>query len=220
METDFEKNVARIIHSLKHCIAEPGVSGEIPMLLGGGQAAKLRIVTIKDLENAGLIRKFAQWRKKHEEWFPAKFNVTLEGTKRWLDKGVLENRERMLFCIEDMEGNALGHMGFYRFDFEREVCEVDNIVRGEGGEPGLMTAALKAMMGWGIENLHVKGYRLQTHADNAKAISLYERCGFVPVRENPIVRKKIGERVEWVPAGEGETAEKFMLEMRWAPKKP
>ena len=92
-------------------------------------------------EDQEIIRLCAKWRKQHEDWFPARFTVTVDGTARWLKNGVVETPDRLLFMISVNEA-YLGHVGLFRFEFDDEDCEIDNIVRGEAGYPGLMGTPL------------------------------------------------------------------------------
>ena len=80
--------------------------------------------------------------------------------------------------IEDLNGIAIGHVGLYRFDFDRKTCEIDNIIRGEKGIPGVMTSAITALCRWGEEELGIQAYTLRCKVDNTKALALYKRCGF------------------------------------------
>ena len=75
----------------------------------------------------------AKWREKANPFFPSQFPVTLEGTHRWLVKGLLETADRILFWVKTADGRPVGHVGLFRFDFENKSVEVDNIVRGEEG---------------------------------------------------------------------------------------
>ena len=63
-----------------------------------------------------------------EWWFPKQFNVTIEGTKRWLEKGVIDTEDRLLFLITS-NGVTIGHIGLYRFDYRAHSCELDNVLR-------------------------------------------------------------------------------------------
>jgi RimJ/RimL family protein N-acetyltransferase len=146
-----------------------------------------------------IIHLLTKWRKQHEWWFPAQFKVALEGTARWLINGVVEAPDRLLFMIR--LGDAyIGHVGLFRFNFEKRVCEIDNIVRGEDGHKGIMGSAIVHMMRWGSEYLGLRGYDLQTFSDNGKSLALYTRLGFTEVKRVPLVRVEEGDRIEWSEA--------------------
>src|SRR5262249_60077036 len=94
------------------------------------------------------IVSLAQWREAANPFFPAQFPVTLDGTRRWLVKDLLEVPDRLLFWVRDPGGHRVGHVGLFRFDFDRRGVEVDNVVRGLPGSPGIMSAGVQALVGW------------------------------------------------------------------------
>jgi len=154
----------------------------------------------KDRENdAHIIRLLAKWRKNSEQWFLTQFPVTVERTRKWYRKLLMDDADRLLFLIK-IDGNYVGHVGLNRFDFEHQTCEIDNIVRGEKGYPGLMESAIRVMMMWGRQELRLKGYTLSTSSDNQKALALYRKLGFIVVKQMPLVYKKTTNGGEWVVA--------------------
>jgi perosamine synthetase len=150
-------------------------------------------------ENARIIHLLTKWRKKHEKWFLAQFPVTDARTKKWFRERLMDDSDRLLFMIS-VRGTYIGHVGLNRFDFCHETCEIDNIVRGEGGYPGIMESAIKTMMRWGRKKLKIKGYTLSTSSDNERALRLYKRLGFVVTKQMPLVYKKTKGGGEWVTA--------------------
>lgn len=161
-------------------------------------------VTHSDEDNMQLIRLLARWRKKHEIWFPAQFPVTIKRTKEWVKTRVLFVPDRLLFMIS-IHDTYRGHVGLYRFDFDRKTCEIDNIVRGKSGTKGLMEFAIITMMEWGKKQLGLKGYTLQTTSDNARALALYTRLGFVETKRVPLIYTKTVDGGEWTTPAKGYT---------------
>lgn len=156
-------------------------------------------VTKKFIDNRKILTLLARWRKKHEKWFPAIFRVTVRGTKKWLKTGVLDQKDRLLFVIK-ANGDYIGNIGLFRFDFGNMECEIDNIVRGSDNYPGIMTEAVSKMMKWGREELGIKRYRLTTFADNIRAQRLYKRLGFRNYKLIPMVSKRSKDRTDWIEA--------------------
>lgn len=214
---DWKKQVLEILVHIKHGQPEPRAHPIIPVWDGDEHAGHLRVLTTADLADDRVLGLLAAWRHKHEHWFNAQFEVTHEGTRRWLDKAVLETPDRVLFLLEDGSGQPVGHMGFFRFNFSERHCEVDNVVRGEDGAPGLMTHALHALMLWGLATLQPREYRLQTLMENKRAVALYERCGFVRTETIPLARKESPGRVDWIESPGLAAAQRHDLRMRWAP---
>lgn len=217
-EQDFESRTLEILHRLKHDIAEPRASPAIPVVQEGRPIARLRVLTTRDAQEERLIRLLARWREENFDAYLTRSKITVEGTQKWLESGVLENKDRLLFLLEDADGRPVGHMGFYRFDFAQKSCEVDNIVRGETRPAGVMTPALQALMRWGMEVLQMSELRLQTFADNKRAIALYERCGFRETGRSPLTRMETPDKVEYAPTPPGGKADREWLRMRYNPR--
>src|SRR5438067_769579 len=115
---------------------------------------RLEPVAWTDVERPEVTALLAKWREKANPFFPSQFPVTLEGTQRWLVKGLLETADRILFWVKTADGRPVGHVGLFRFDFDARSAEVDNIVRGEEGvAPGVMQAAIAAMLDWAFDAL-------------------------------------------------------------------
>lgn len=175
----------------------------------------LRSVTKSTLDDTAEIKRLAVWRKKHEWWFPAQFKVTVPGTKKWLKERLLETKDRFLFMIETPSGVPLGHIGLFRFDFSQRACEIDNVVRGENHIPGIMTHSIPALIHWARKYLKINKFFLEVFFDNKRAIQLYERCGFKPIKKIPLTKKIVSGRAEWVEVKDTEKAERFNLYMEF-----
>ena len=163
------------------------------------QKYNLVLITRDCIENRNIARLLAKWRKKHQSWFQAQFKVTTKGTKIWLEKKVIETPDRLLFLI-NIGNDFIGHMGFFRFNFKNYSCEIDNVVRGEPGYPGIVQNGLKYLMKWGKKNLFIKNYTLETTSDNQKAINLYSKLGFSEFKRIPLIQTDKNGYNEWVVA--------------------
>ena len=159
----------------------------------------LSLLTRDSITDDHIIDLLSRWRKMHERWFPSQFPVTSARTKIWLTKQVIEMPDRLLFMIR-VHDTYIGHVGLYRFDFVHKTCEIDNIVRGRKGYPGIMQNAIKLMMEWGRSSLDLKGYSLQTTSDNMRALALYESLGFRETKRVPLVYEKTKDGGVWAPA--------------------
>lgn len=172
-----KRRVEDIFQKLKNnsaCESSP----VIPIQRDNEVIGVLRVVSRASIKDFKEIARLATWRKRNEKWFPSQFRVTLAGTKRWASANLVEQPDRILFMIEDLSGEPIGHVGLYRFDFAHKSCEIDNVIRGKNGIPGIMTAAVIALCQWGKSVLGVNYYTLRVCNDNTKAIALYKRCGF------------------------------------------
>jgi len=175
---------------------------------------RLVLLTEECAQDDQMMGFLAAWREENEEWFPTQFKITLEGTRKWFREGLIEVRDRLLFVIEVGE-RMIGHVGMFRFDFKTMNCEIDNIVRGEQGYPGIMGDACLQMMSWGVKVFGVKIYTLKVRHSNDKAVRLYKRIGFVETKRVPLIPGPGGKGARWVPAPEGypKEIERYSLEM-------
>lgn len=213
--SEFQKHVTSVFHDLKY--NEPSVAAPvIPVYQKDRVVAILRVVSQRSLKNSEEIKKLASWRRKSNRWFPSQFRVTYSGTKRWGQTQLLDKKDRILFMIEDLGGTAIGHLGFYRFDFATYSCEVDNVIRGVNRIPGVMTAAVGALCAWGRTVLRIKTYYLRVVSDNTKAIALYSRAGFSQVERIPLKKVVSNGVVVWeeLPVGENKGVHRFDIRMK------
>jgi len=162
----------------------------------------LEPVTWRDADDPRAIALLAAWRGSANAFFPAQFPVTLEGTHRWLAKQLLENHDRLLFWVRAPQGERIGHLGLYRFDFDDGSVELDNVIRGvPNAVPGAMSSAVEALARWSFAVLRMRALFLRVLSDNARAIRLYEQYGFEETMRVPLVRAVEGDVVSWEPAG-------------------
>src|SRR4051794_34603834 len=80
-----------------------------------------------------LIERLAAWRCAHAAAFPTRFPVTVDGTRTWLRRNLLDVKDRLLFLVVDSHGRAVGHLGIADAVHPDGTAEVDNVVRGEAG---------------------------------------------------------------------------------------
>lgn len=177
---------------------------------------KLRVISRKDLANKKLISNFSAWRERESHWFSQNFKVTHVRTKKWLDKLVVNNSDRVLFAIEN--GKCYGHLGFFRYRKNDNSCELDNVVRGVSDIPGLMTDCVRILVTWGFENLGIDKMFLTTFTDNTRALNLYKRCGFKTIGKIPLKKIRKNNEIHWIkiPRSEMQNAKRFYVRMKYA----
>lgn len=163
------------------------------------QKYNLILITKDCVNNKNIIRLLAKWRKKNQFWFQAQFKVTIQGTKIWLEKKVIDTPDRLLFLI-NVNNNFIGHFGFFRFNFNNFICDIDNVVRGGPGYPGIVQNGLEYLMKWGKKNLDIKNYTLETTSDNLRALNLYAKLGFTEFKRIPLIKTDKNGYNEWIEA--------------------
>ncbi len=174
----------------------------IPVLDDKKQTVAFLHPITKDYEQtiSGCVSLFSKWRRENPTLSLARFEITDERTKNWLDRLVVQNDNRLIFLITNCEDKALGHIGFANFRAEGKIAEVDSVLRGQkNGYPRLMEYAMAALIAWGKRELELQGVDLEVWSQNEHAIRFYKRCGFVEDRLIPLRKVQEVDEVKWVP---------------------
>jgi RimJ/RimL family protein N-acetyltransferase len=185
---------------------------ELPVHVKGTLVSHMRMPALDDLH----IRCVADWRERHKHWYPTVFPYNLAGTRAWIEKQVIANPERILFFLWTPDGELWGHLGLatFRFDDDVAFCEIDAVMRGRADlAHGLMTPAVQALIDWAKQDIGIQRIGLRVFADNARAIKLYERLGFVHGKKIPLVYEQGDPISQWREAKEGETPQRDFLVM-------
>lgn len=140
----------------------------------------------------------SKWRRENPSLSNSVFEVTDERTKNWLYKLILNRKDRLLFFIDDLQNNHIGHIAYSSFNFKNMTAEIDAVLRGEKSPvPGLMTFTIKSMIRWAKKNLKLSNIQLRVSDNNEKALALYRRCGFVTISRIPLFRRELDNEVRW-----------------------
>src|ERR1700731_4105275 len=81
---------------------ELGPSPETTLALPGD--GRLEPISWADARRPEATALLSKWREKANPFFPSQFPVTLEGTHRWLVKGLLEAPDRIPVWVETAGG--------------------------------------------------------------------------------------------------------------------
>lgn len=215
----FKKRVLTLFSRIKNGKYTQHVPRKLPIYNEKGElAAFLRPLNQKTLSNQKEINLLAKWRKENSFAFPSQFKVTREGTKRWLENQLLRNPTRTLFFIEDTakKPKLIGHIGLYSFDFRKNTCEIDNVVRGDKNYlKGVMTWALKALIRWTQREIQPNQIFLRVFLDNTPAIAFYRRCGFTHYKQIPLKKIVKPDMVIWEEDPTVKRADKYFLQMKY-----
>lgn len=142
---------------------------------------KFLLVPVKhdDLQNIDRIELLGQWRNAHQYAYPSRFPVTEAGTKKWFEKSVLENENRVMYWVADESLNLYGHLGLL-LNSDQEI-EIDNVLKGRGGFPRLFTEAMLQIEQVAIAEFGTKQLVLKVLGQNSHAIKFYENLGYTVV---------------------------------------
>jgi len=160
-----------------------------------------------------LIQNLSRWRSNNQHGFVKKFNITIEGTKTWLDLAVQKRKDRLLFLVFDCNEKVIGHLGVSSFDFLNKTCEIDNVVRGEISLlRGVMLSASQTLIKWINQFIKPSKIYIRVLNDNTAALFLYHRLGFVPFQLEALEKVEYDEVIEWLPVTNG-VIDRFFLKM-------
>ena len=94
---------------------------------------------------------------------------------RWV-REQLENRAVVFSMIEKKSGSFIGNIEL--MDVSASAKEIGIAVTAAMQGLGYGTEAVRAMTSYGLNNLGLDRIVLRTNTDNARAIHVYEKCGF------------------------------------------
>lgn len=101
--------------------------------------------------------------------------VTEEQELRWVQSKREENA--CLFSMLEKETGAfIGNIEL--MDIRDSVGELGIAIAAEMQDRGFGTEAVTAVSAYGLERLGLRRIFLKAHPDNARAIRVYEKCGF------------------------------------------
>lgn len=174
-------------------------------------------VALKD--NEDLLTKLTEWRNANVDAYPTQFLASIESTRNWFQKGLIENEGRILFLIVTNSGDSVGHIGFNSCINEIGNFEIDNVVRGVAEAPkGIMTAAMMSLLEWARKIIPVESFNLRVMGHNEHAINFYLRNGFVKKATIPL-RKVISETSTlFLEINDGSKPDRIFVDMLYSPK--
>lgn len=169
----------------------------------------LRSTTADYIEVVGQM---TEWRNTWVESFFTQFRATPERTDRWFREKIDLSPRHLFFVLRGPADSPIGHL-CVRYDFARKAFELENILRGRTGDPGVMTHAMRAVCGWLASEFPEETIFLRVFADNSSAVRLYERCGFTEVKRWPVFWHESGGEGSWSETNPKSTSSREVMLM-------
>ena len=206
---DYEPmDALRLVHETLSALKHPNdfhAMARLPVTGRNGTVAYLRAVPAElKGEARSDARLMAEWRGLHRRAFFTWMTTTEQSTKRWLTECYGPSDEDIIFMIETPERTPFGHLALYHFEAGGAACEFGRVLRGpEAGPTGGMTLAARCLLLWAASTLGIRRVFLEVFKENQKAISLYERLGFIATETVPLRRVEAGETTRWEKITQG-----------------
>ena len=101
--------------------------------------------------------------------------ITAEQDRRWVQKKLAEDAT-VFSMLEKRTGAFIGNIELLHI--ENGSAELGIAITAAMQEKGYGTEAIPAMVRYGMETLGLRRIFLKVYPDNARAIHVYEKCGF------------------------------------------
>jgi RimJ/RimL family protein N-acetyltransferase len=205
-----------LLVSLKATAGMPGPAVMIPV--GSPPIAFLRpAATTKDLLNPEDVKCLTDWRNRFVNSFLTEFDATEERTAQWLVEVVGTSDRKILFMVDNQDGQTFGYMGLDYINWEEAYGEADAIVRGGKAPAGVMKSALLTLLSWAEGQLGLRTLGVRVRSDNS-ALVFYERVGFREIRRVSLRKTEESEMIRWVDDESLVDAKLYLVHMVWQGK--
>ena len=101
--------------------------------------------------------------------------ITAEQERRWVQKKLAEDAS-VFSMLEKRTGAFIGNIELLHI--ENGSAELGIAITAAMQEKGYGTEAIPAMVQYGMDTLGLRRIFLKVYPDNARAIRVYEKCGF------------------------------------------
>jgi perosamine synthetase len=187
------------VHAKISTLKQDNSDNIISIADNGKQIGYLKPITQSSINNNAHLQLLTTWRSENQEYFSTQFKVTNEGTKLWLVNLLEQAKDRLLFFVCNNDGQEIGHVGLYRFDFHKQFCELDNIIRGvKNVSKFIMRHACKTLIDYAYKEFSLDKIYLQVTSDNKPALDLYKHLGFVEIQRMPLSKQIMHSGTNWL----------------------
>lgn len=210
----FKRHVVEEFEFLKTLKSSSDLINVSVKLKGGGF---LMPITFENINDISLISNLFEWREKNSFAYPSRNKTSIESTKNWLEKSVLKNPNKILFKIMNDKLDFIGHIGLVIDESEKSTIEIDNVLRGENLNKGIMGDSVLSLVEWVKSVLFPEDICLRVLKSNFNAIKFYDKLDFIEFDQYPLYKKitENGFNLIKEPANISDKAEDFFIKMRY-----
>lgn len=186
-------------------------SVNVPILdADGALLGYLAPLAVEHLGDVSLIDSFVRWRSEHSYAYLSRFPVTAESTLNWARSAVIENPDRIIFLVLDADCRPIGRLGVLDTKQTDFALEVDNVLRGEPGSPGLFRLAIETLEKWATAEFEISEISLEVIESNERAVNFYAKLGYVETHRTAMQWQVTGDFEALKP---GTPADEVVLKM-------
>ena len=129
--------------------------------------------------NLELVEAISHARNQNSNGFFLTEKTSLSSTLQYLKDGAIADPRRVLFLLQDSNGQYWGQVGFKHL--QPDDLELDAILKYS--DVGFsMFEAISFLIEWVYSNYGVSSIYLRVRKDNSRAINLYKKLGFIANR--------------------------------------
>lgn len=197
------------------CISQNNILSSI-LIKDNAESICAYLIPVTELifEYPSYIEKMVQWRQDNPTVSNNYFQVTKEGTEKWIRKVILEDNKKVFFIIFDKTLKPVGQMGISNLKEEEQSGFIYAVIKGDkNAQKGIMEYCLRGMMAWAKQELHICNFYLDVQETNDRAIALYKRIGFEQIKRIPLEKKVSEKEINWV-ISENPVAERYDVRMK------
>lgn len=123
--------------------------------------------------------------------------TTQERVRRWYDTRNAQPDRLDLAVVDRERGGCVGEVVLNEWDPANRNCNFRTMLTPAGRDRGLGTEAVRLMLAYGFERLHLHRVSLQVFAFNPRARRVYDKVGFVA---EGVLREVLYHDGAWVDA--------------------
>ena len=145
------------------------------------------------LSDAAVVQSLCEWRSKNKKMFPTQMVPTVDTTKRFLEKVILDS-DSILFGIYDTEKNLIGHIGLMQRS--GDCFELAHLIRGvNSGNPKIVFYTEAALLNWCFELFNPEVIEVELMSYNWIVMLLHNELGFEVSFTSPLFKVTEGDGV-------------------------
>jgi RimJ/RimL family protein N-acetyltransferase len=130
--------------------------------------------------NLKLVEAISHARNQNLGGFFLTEQTSFSSTLQYLRDGAIVDPRRVLFLLQDINGQYWGQVGFK--NLQPDDLELDAILKySDAGHS--MFEAISFLIKWVYSNYGVSSIYLRVRKDNSRAINLYKKLGFIASRD-------------------------------------